>query len=79
MARRPETTERLLLAGVGRVDVTPPVGLELFGYHRLVPMAGVRDPLSITALALFDSAAAPAHPVVLLAADHIGMGLRATR
>ena len=41
-----------LLAGVARVDITPPVGIELFGYHRSSPMTDIHDPLWLTALAL---------------------------
>lgn len=65
-----------LLAGVGRVDITPPVGIELFGYHRPEPMRGVHDPLSVTALAL---APAGSSPLLILALDHIGTTRREGR
>ncbi|HLI52142.1 MAG TPA: hypothetical protein VKU87_10115 [Thermomicrobiaceae bacterium] len=65
-----------LLAGTGRVDITPPSGIELFGYHRPEPMRGVHDPLSVTALAL---APAGSPPLLILALDHIGTGRREGR
>lgn len=68
-------SETSLLAGVGRVNVTPPIGIQLFGYHRKSPMTDVHDPLFMTALALVDATGA-SDPLVLLAIDHIGMGRR---
>jgi hypothetical protein len=62
-----------LLAGVARVDITPPIGIELFGYHRSSPMRDIHDPLWLTVLALVD-AHGPSQPVLLLAIDNIGLG-----
>lgn len=67
-----------LLAGVAQVDITPAVGVELFGYHRSSPMTGVHDPLWLTALALVDEQN-PSHPYLLLAIDHIGLGWQASQ
>ena len=47
-----EKTEKSLYAGVGRQDITPPVGGNLFGYRPDVFSKSVNDPLSATALAL---------------------------
>lgn len=66
-----------LLAGVARVDITPPLGIEMFGYHRSSPMMGIHDPLWLTALALVDEQS-PSQPCLLLAIDNIGLGWKAT-
>jgi hypothetical protein len=49
------TDERELMIGVGRSDITPPVGTELHGGPRRVSDS-VRDPLYATAIALDDGA-----------------------
>ncbi|SRR5258708_7110899 len=67
-----------LLAGVARVDITPPLGIEMFGYHRSSPMTGVHDPLWLTALALVDEQS-PSQPCLLLAIDSVGLGSEATQ
>src|SRR5258708_40302866 len=67
-----------LLAGVARVDITPPLGIEMFGYHRSSPMTGVHDPLWLTALALVDEQS-PSQPGLLLALDSVGLGSEATQ
>ena len=67
-----------LLAGVARVDITPPVGIELFGYHCSSPMTDVHDPLWLTALALV-AEHTQSYPYLLLAIDNIGLGWRATQ
>jgi hypothetical protein len=64
---------RDLLAGVARVNITPPVGIQLFGYHRSSLMTDIGDPLWLTALALVDEQS-PSHPYLLLSIDHIGLG-----
>jgi hypothetical protein len=66
-----------LLAGVARVDVTPPAGIQLFGYHRDSPMDGVLDQLSATALVL--ASEPPCAPLVIVAVDHVGRSVAATR
>jgi Neutral/alkaline non-lysosomal ceramidase, N-terminal len=68
---------RKLLAGVARIDITPPIGIELFGYHRPSPMADIHDPLWLTVLALVDEYD-PSQPYLLLAIDNIGLGQEAT-
>lgn len=67
-----------LLAGVARVDIIPPVGIEMFGYHRSSPMTDVHDPLWLTALALVDEQS-PSQPCLLLAIDNVGLGWEATQ
>jgi hypothetical protein len=63
-----------LLAGVARVDITPPVGIELFGDHRSSPMTDLHDPLWLTALALVDEQS-PSQPCLLLAIDNVSLGM----
>ena len=67
-----------LLAGVARVDITPPVGIEMFGYHRSSPMTNIHDPLWLTALALV-AEHTPSYPCLLLAIDNVGLGWQTTQ
>jgi hypothetical protein len=41
-----------LLAAVGRVDITPPIGIDMVGFAARGPSTGVHDPLTATALVL---------------------------
>ena len=44
-----------LRAGAARIEITPPVGIDLTGYlARQNPSVGVRDPLYVRALVLDD-------------------------
>ncbi len=60
------------LAGVGRVDITPPIGV----YHRMWGAAkqdratGIHRPLTATALVLEPTAADPANRQIFVAVDH---------
>lgn len=56
----------MLVAGISRVDITPPVPIDVVGYSRRVePASEVRAPLTATAL-VFDS---PSTRAAILAAD----------
>ena len=50
------TGKATLMAGVAKVDITPPVGTPLAGYSKRhgKPSEGIRDPLYVRALALSD-------------------------
>lgn len=56
-------------AGFAEVDITPPVGVALVGYHRPSPSTGVLDRLAATSLVL---EAGPTR-LVMISVDHIGM------
>ena len=58
------------LAGVGRVDITPPVGGMLEAYHRDQPSTGILDRLCATALAL---SAEATEPFLLLTIDNAAL------
>ncbi len=59
-------TKRTLLAGVARVDITPPVGIRMMSYTVQECVAeGVERPLTATALVLSDGRI----KVVLVACD----------
>jgi hypothetical protein len=58
-----------LRAGVARIEITPPVGLDLTGYlARENPSIGVRDPLYVRALVLDDGD----RQVALISCDLLG-------
>ena len=62
--------------GVARVDVTPPVGIDLSGFiARDGPCAGVHDPLYLTALVAEDGG----RRVALVSCDLIGLGAAIVR
>lgn len=62
--------------GVARVDVTPPVGIDLSGFiAREGPCAGVHDPLYLTALVAEDGG----WWVALVSCDLIGLGAAIVR
>lgn len=56
-------------AGIATRDITPPVGIELVGYHRDSPSNSILDRLTCTVLAIEanDSAA------ILICIDNVGM------
>ncbi len=56
-------------AGFARVDMTPPLGTPLAGYYEQRLAQGVRDPLSLNALALSDGDST----VVIVTADVLGI------
>jgi len=58
-------------AGFAVVDITPPVGVELCGYHRASPSEGILDRLYATAVA-FETAEARA---VFISVDNVGMAV----
>ena len=58
-----------ILAGLSQVDITPPVGIRLVGYHRPGPSAGVLERLAAAALVLQWHGTT----AVLLAVDNAGM------
>ena len=61
-----------LTAGVGRIDITPPVGFRLEGAMRRVdPSVGVESPLLATALVLADERT----KIVLLDCDLVGFDM----
>ena len=41
-----------LTAAVGRVDITPPIGIDMIGFAARGPSTGIHDPLTATALVL---------------------------
>ena len=57
-----------LLAGLGRLDVTPPLGIPIVGYYKPRFAEGVLDELEVNALAL----AVEDKKVVLLSVDNCG-------
>jgi neutral ceramidase len=61
-----------LLAGVARIDITPPMPADCVGFvRRAAPATGVLAPLTATALVLED---AEGHRAVLIAMDLIALG-----
>ena len=52
-------------AGFGRLDMTPPLGTPLAGYYEQRLATGVRDSLSLNAIALSDGE----HTAVVITAD----------
>jgi len=61
---------KVSLAGVARVDITPPVGVMLEAYHRDGPSTGILDRLYATALAL---ATQRGEPLVILGIDNVAL------
>ena len=62
--------------GLGRVDITPPVGIKLSGFAgRTEPSTGVYHPLSAVAVAIDDGAT----PILLVGADLLGFYDQAER
>ncbi|MGH2459408.1 MAG: hypothetical protein ACRDIY_11135 [Chloroflexota bacterium] len=62
--------------GVARVEVTPPVGVDLSGFiAREGPCAGVHDPLFLTALVAEDAG----RRVALVSCDLLGLGAATVR
>ena len=61
----------MLQAGFSRVDVTPPLGVDLSGYFYRRMAKGIRDPLYVNALAIGDGT----KTVILMAIDYIGIKL----
>jgi hypothetical protein len=61
------TASTQLLAGVAKVEITPPIGTPLAGYakRRGKPSLGIRDPLFVRALAISDGE----DTVIFLSAD----------
>ncbi|MGI6538269.1 MAG: hypothetical protein ACOX22_08090 [Caldicoprobacterales bacterium] len=45
----------MLQAGFCRLDVTPPLGIDMPGYYTRRLSTGILDPLTVTAVALSDS------------------------
>jgi hypothetical protein len=66
----PALAQAKLEAGVGKADLTPPIGTPLAGYGARFggPSTGVHDPLEARALVL----ASGAEKLALLAVDHLG-------
>jgi len=58
------------LAGVAKVDITPPVGVMLEAYHRDGPSTGTLDRLYVTALLL---ARQRDEPLVILGVDNVAL------
>ena len=58
--------------GVTTVDITPPIGIELEGYHRPVPSDSCLDRLRATVLVF----ASEQNRVVLFSIDNVGMDVR---
>jgi len=58
------------LAGIARVDITPPVGVMLEAYHRDGPSTGTLDRLYVTALLL---ARQRDEPLVILGVDNVAL------
>lgn len=56
-------------AGFGRLDMTPPLGTPLAGYYEQRLATGVRDSLSLNAIALSDGE----HTAVVITADMLGI------
>ena len=63
-----------LLAGFGRADVTPCMGINLAGYYQIRLADGVLDPLQVDALAL----AVDEKKVLLISLDHCGLLIKDT-
>ena len=59
----------MLQAGFCRLDVTPPLGIDMPGYYTRRLSTGILDPLTVTAVALSDSST----QAVLITADFIGI------
>jgi len=63
-------SEHTLRAGVSRVDITPPVPIDLLGYsRRWKPATEVRAPLTVTALVLEDGGTG----AVMISVDAVGL------
>jgi len=63
--------DAILRAGVARVDITPPVGVEMVGFAARGPNTGQHDPLTATALVL----AAGRRRAAVVACDLCFMGV----
>jgi neutral ceramidase len=59
-----------VMAGVGKADITPPLGTPLAGYGGRLggPSTGVRDPCEARALVIDNGS----HKLALVAVDHLG-------
>jgi neutral ceramidase len=51
----PESSHAALLAGIGKADITPPIGTQMVGYPNPPLCTGIHDPLYAKALVLYDS------------------------
>src|SRR5688500_17165820 len=75
----PAPAEAAVRAGVGKAEITPPVGTPLGGYGNALlpgrPAEGVHDPLFAKALVLDDGA----RRVAIVATDLIGTNPEITR
>ncbi len=63
-------SENKLQAGFARLDVTPPMGIDIAGYFKVRKADGVLDNLEVVALALRHGE----KTVVLITIDHCGIG-----
>ena len=66
----PAAAQTKLEAGVGKADLTPPIGTPLAGYGARVggPSSGIHDPLEARAVILANGA----EKIALVAVDHLG-------
>lgn len=62
----------MLKAGFSRVDVTPPLGTDLWGYFRKRLPIGIHDPIEISAIALSDEK----ETALIIIADFEGIELK---
>ncbi len=62
----------MLKAGFSRVDVTPPLGIDLWGYFYRRPSAGVHDPIELCAVAFSDGD----KTALFIVADFVGIQMK---
>ena len=62
----------MLKAGFSRVDVTPPLGTDLWGYFRKRLPSGIHDPIEISAIALSDGK----ETALIIIADFEGVAIK---
>jgi hypothetical protein len=66
----PATAQKTLMGGVGKSDITPPIGTPLAGYgaRRGAPSTGIHDPTEARALILDPGV----EKIALVSVDHLG-------
>ncbi len=66
----PANAQKTLMGGVGKADITPPIGTPLAGYgaRRGAPSTGVHDPTEARALILDNGA----EKIAFVSVDHLG-------
>ena len=80
MTSGPEAPAPPILAGAGRVDITPGAPVPLFGYQgRTAPFADVADPLEANALVVRQNTGQGVQRVALIALDTLFAGDLETR